>query len=156
MIAYLSLLYHSPEGGVMAYLDGVDVPITLCNTLLQHTQPAPSDSAAFVTLYVSCEYPLYVHMCLCYSATCDYIQTFCIPHLLLDTHTVLTCIQTEKRTCKAILTPTKKQKQLLNTPRQVGNQHVFITGLKLVILPKVNTNMYLGMLYTVIQHWIDI
>ena len=143
MIAYLSLLYHSPEGGVMAYLDGVDVPITLCNTLLQHTQPAPSYSAAFVTLYVSCEYPLYVHMCLCYSATCDYIQTFCIPHLLLDTHTVLTCIQTEKRTCKAILTPTKKQKQLLNTPRQVGNQHVFITGLKLVILPKVYTNMYI-------------
>ena len=60
-------------------------------------------------------------------------------------HTVQKIMQNQT----TLTNQTKRQKQLLNTPigrqvgmpdldRQVGSQHVFITGL--VILPKVQTN----------------
>ena len=78
MIAYLSLLYHSPEGGVMAYLmEWMYLPLCVthpptahpCNqhpptahptsTLLQ-CMCSLCNSGCAHTVYASCEYPHYI------------------------------------------------------------------------------------------------
>ena len=156
MIAYLSLLYHSPEGGVMAYLmEWMYLPLCVthpptahpCNqhpptahptsTLLQCMRSLCNSGCAH-TVYASCEYPHYI---------CTYVPVpQCHMGLYSNSlhtssslwHTYSTCKHTDMY-MQSQTTPTKQRGRSSHSThlgRQVGNQHVFITGL--VILPKVN------------------
>ena len=121
MIAYLSLLYHSPEGGVMAYILGWSGRTYhfVRHTLLQHTQPAPSYSActACTTRYVStlyicamCQvstYTMYVSMYVCACAPVSHVNVFkqFVHGSSTLWHTYSTCEHTDRdtiSTCKAI------------------------------------------------------
>ena len=126
MIAYLSLLYHSPEGGVIAYIlewSGCTYHFVR-QTLLQHTQPAPSYSACtacatldVLTLYVSCEYPHAAYVCVCAP----------VPHVIVFKqfvhasstlwHTYCTCEHTVRDIGSSYkhTNQAKGQKQPLNT-----------------------------------------
>ena len=135
MIAYLFLLYHSPEGGVMAYIlewSGCTYHFVR-QTLLQHTQPAPSYSVstACTTLYVPT-------LCICHVSThTTYVRVYVctcapVPHVivfkqfasLIYSLAHIQYMQTyRQRYYKYMQTriyttkQTKRQKQLLNTPR---------------------------------------
>ena len=133
MYLYTILCSHPPTAHPTSTL--LQCMHSLCNSGCAHS------------VHVSCEYPHYV--CACAP----------VPHVILYSnslhtsptlwHTYSTCEHTDMYmqsqttpTNLSHLPPTKRRgRSSYSTPhlgRQVGSQHVFITGL--VILPKVQTN----------------
>ena len=148
MIAYLALLYHSPEGGVMEYLESMYLPLCAAHpptahptsTLLQCMRSLCNSGCAH-TVYVSSEYPHYVCACAPVPHVIVFKQFACLIYSLAHIQYMRAYIQRYCKYMQTHTTPTKQRGRSSHSThlgRQVGSQHIFITGL--VILPNVQTN----------------